>query len=157
MQPNGSGRAPEENSLGSVNSVNPSGAPIPRQVLLVTLTYFAIQIVLRLLISNSADRDEADQLVQTQKLSWGYGPQPPLYTWIPLAFLKVFGLSLLPVLLLKNLLLFCTYLLTYLNAKFTTNRHDCGVAAAASLLFIPQIAWESQRDLNHSVLASTLA
>jgi hypothetical protein len=30
------------------------------------------------------------------------------------------------------------------------------VAAAASLLFIPQIAWESQRDLTHSVLSATL-
>jgi 4-amino-4-deoxy-L-arabinose transferase-like glycosyltransferase len=32
----------------------------------------------------------------------------------------------------------------------------CGVAAAASLVFIPQIVWESQRDLTHSVLASAL-
>lgn len=124
---------------------------------MLLLLYFALQIVIRLLVSDSADRDEADQLVQTQKLSWGYGPQPPLYTWIQLAFIGAFGLNLFSIALLKNLLLFGTYLLTYFNARAATNRHDCGVAAAASLLFLPQFAWESQRDLNHSVLVSTLA
>jgi len=127
-----------------------------RQFIGVLLLYFIVQIILRVWISPSVDLDESEQLVLTQKLSWGYGSQPPLYTWIQFAFFKIFGLSVFALSLLKNILLFCTYLLTYLNARIITRRHACAVAAAASLLFIPQVAWESQRDLTHSVLASTL-
>src|SRR5215469_6657131 len=127
-----------------------------RQFIGVLVLYFIVQIILRVWISPSVDLDESEQLVLTQKLSWGYGSQPPLYTWIQFAFFKLFGLSVFALSLLKNILLFCTYLLTYLNARIITRRNACAVAAAASLLFIPQVAWESQRDLTHSVLASTL-
>jgi 4-amino-4-deoxy-L-arabinose transferase-like glycosyltransferase len=122
----------------------------------VLLGYFALQIVLRVLISSSVDLDESDQFVLTQKLSSGYGSQPPLYTWLQFFFFQIFGISVFSAALLKNLLLFCTYLFTYLNARLITRNHLCGVAAAASLVFIPQIVWESQRDLTHSVLASAL-
>lgn len=131
--------------------------PTPRQFFGVLLVYFTLQIILRVCISSSLDLDESEQLVLTQKLSWGYGSQPPLYTWIQFGFFKMFGLSVFGLSLLKNILLLCTYIFTYLNARFITRRHAAGVAAAASLLFIPQIAWESQRDLTHSVLAATLA
>jgi 4-amino-4-deoxy-L-arabinose transferase-like glycosyltransferase len=127
------------------------------QFLGLLLGYFLLQIILRLWISSSLDLDESEQLVLTQKLSWGYGSQPPLYTWIQFLFFKVFGPSVFGLSLLKNILLFCTYLLTYLNARLITGRPICGMAAAASLLFIPQIVWESQRDLTHSVLAAMLA
>jgi 4-amino-4-deoxy-L-arabinose transferase-like glycosyltransferase len=157
MQPDASPVSESELRLGREKRKGPADGPTATQLLVVILIYFAAQIVLRTLISNSADLDESDQLIQTQKLSWGYGPQPPVYTWIQIGFIKAFGLSIFSLALLKNLLLFCAYLLTYLNARFITQRHDCGTAAAASLLFIPQIAWESQRDLNHTVLAATLA
>src|ERR1051325_7877668 len=133
-----------------------AGGPGVKQFLAVVALYFGIQVVLRLLISGTTDLDESNQLVLTQKLSWGYGPQPPLYTWIQIGMFKLFGMSIFSLTVLKNLFLFGTYLFTYLNAKWLTGRHDCGVAAAASLLFIPQIAWDSQRDLTHSVLASTM-
>jgi len=130
--------------------------PTARQFFGLLLIYFTLQIFLRVCISSSLDLDESEQLVLTQKLNWGYGSQPPLYTWIQFGFFKVFGLSVFGLSLFKNILLFCTYLFTYLNARFITRRHIAGVAAAASLLFIPQIAWESQRDLTHSVLSATV-
>jgi len=130
--------------------------PTARQFFGFLLLYFTLQIILRVLISSSLDLDESEQLVLTQKLSWGYGSQPPLYTWIQFLFFRVFGPSVFGLSLLKNILLFCTYLFTYLNARFITRSHACAMAAAASLLFIPQIAWESQRDLTHSVLSATL-
>lgn len=130
--------------------------PSFRQFFGLLLIYFTLQIILRLWVSSSLDLDESEQLVLTQKLSWGYGSQPPLYTWIQFGFFRLFGVSVFGLSLLKNILLFCTYLFTYLNARFITRSHVCGVAAAAGLLFIPQISWESQRDLTHSVLAATL-
>lgn len=142
--------------IGKAVAIGKSDFHTTRQFIGVLVIYFILQIILRVLISPSLDLDESEQMVLTQKLSWGYGSQPPLYTWIQFAFFKIFGLSVFALSLLKNILLFCTYLLTYLNARIVTRRHACAVAAAASLLFIPQIAWESQRDLTHSVLASTL-
>jgi 4-amino-4-deoxy-L-arabinose transferase-like glycosyltransferase len=55
------------------------------------------------------------------------------------------------------LILSCTFLFTYLNARFITRNHAAGAAAALALFFAPQLAWESQRDLSHTVLASALA
>ena len=128
----------------------------PRNFFGLLLIYFTLQLILRVWISSSLDLDESEQLVLTQKLSWGYGSQPPLYTWLQFAIFKFFGASVFSLSLFKNILLFCTYLFTYLNAQLITRNRACAMAAAASLLFIPQIAWESQRDLTHSVLAATL-
>jgi 4-amino-4-deoxy-L-arabinose transferase-like glycosyltransferase len=130
--------------------------PTPRDFFSLLLIYFTLQLILRIWISSSLDLDESEQLVLTQKLSWGYGSQPPLYTWLQFGLFKFFGVSVFSLSLLKNILLFCTYLFTYLNARLITRSRACAMAAAASLLFIPQIAWESQRDLTHSVLAATL-
>src|SRR5512146_1882378 len=134
---------------------SPSRASI-RNLGLLLLAYFGIQLVLRVMISPSADLDEADQLVLTQKACWGYGPQPPVYTWIQIGFFKGFGLSIFSLALFKNILLFSIYVLTFLNSRFITGNCLCGIASAALLFFLPQVAWESQRDLTHSVLASTL-
>jgi len=131
--------------------------PAPRQLFSCLAVYFALQVVIRTFLSDSADLDETDQLLLTQKLSWGYGPQPPLYTWLQIGFFSVFGQTIFALSLFKNLLLLCTYGLTYWNARLVTRSQACGVAAAMSLLLLPQVAWESQRDLTHSVLASTFA
>ena len=118
------------------------------------LVYFGLQTLIRTWLSGTVDLDESEQLILTQKFSWGYGSQPPLYTWIQMFFFKLCGVSVLGLALLKNLLLFCIYLFTYLNVRFVTRSHVCGVLGAVSLLFIPQVSWESQRDLTHSVLAT---
>lgn len=156
--------------------VNPGAAPVPsaahanssrgsadapavsvRRFLILLVVYFGAHVLIRTLLSHSADLDESDQLVLTQKASWGYGPQPPLYTWIQFAFFAVFGTSIFALALFKNLLLLGTGTLAYLNTRLITRSPASGIAAAASLFFIPQFAWESQRDLTNSVLASTLA
>ncbi len=127
-----------------------------RQFFALLVGYFALHVIIRTLLSSSVDLDESEQLVMTQRLSWGYGSSPPLYSWLQAAVFSVFGRSVFSLALFKNLLLLSTYSLTYWNARLITRTHACGVAAALSLLFIPDVAWESQRDLTHSVLASTL-
>jgi 4-amino-4-deoxy-L-arabinose transferase-like glycosyltransferase len=119
--------------------------------------YFLVHIVVRVTISDSLELDEAEQLVLGQKLSWGYGTKPPLYSWLQIGFFRLFGESVLALSLFKNLLLFCTYLCTFLAARKLTDQAETALIAALSLLMIPQIAWESQRDLTHSVLATTVA
>lgn len=119
-------------------------------------SYFLLQLVIRLFVSPGLELDEAEQLLLTQQLSLGYGSQPPLYTWLLSGLFALFGVNLFPLALLKNLLLFSTYLLTYKAARSLGYNRNASIAAMLSLLFIPQIAWESQRDLTHSVLAVAL-
>jgi 4-amino-4-deoxy-L-arabinose transferase-like glycosyltransferase len=128
----------------------------PRSFFLLLLIYFALQTVVRTLISGTVDLDESEQLILTQKFAFGYGSQPPLYTWLQMLFFKTFGVSVFALALLKNLILLGIYIFTYLNVRLITRRHVCGMLGAVSLLFLPQVAWESQRDLTHSVLASAM-
>lgn len=127
-----------------------------RFVRLVAL-YFAVQIALRIITSPTADLDESEQLVFTQVFQWGYGPQPPLYTWLQMVFFQLFGVSVFSLALLKNLLLFGAYYFTYDSARRITNEHRAGVTAALLLFIFPHISWESQRDLTHTVLAAMMA
>ncbi|MCG8546683.1 MAG: glycosyltransferase family 39 protein [Alphaproteobacteria bacterium] len=114
--------------------------------------YFAVHVVLRLLISPSLGKDEAEQVLLAQELAWGYGSQPPLYTWLVAAVFRVVGDGILGLSLVKNLLLAGAYLLTYATVHLMTEKRVPALLAAASLLFLPQVAWESQRALTHSVL-----
>lgn len=118
---------------------------------------FAAHVLVRLITSTNATLDESEQLVFTQSFQWGYGPQPPLYTWLQSLVFKVTGPSILGLAMLKNLLLFAAYGFTYSATRELTRSHAAGVVAAFSLFFLPQMAWESQRDLTHSVLVTAVA
>ena len=121
------------------------------------LAYFAVQVVLRVACSTSVDLDESEQAVLCQKFCWGYGSDPPLYTWIQMPFFRVFGHSVFALSLLKNLLLLSTYWLTYVTARLVTRNTLTAFAAAISLFYLPGVAWESQRDLTHSIFAATFS
>ena len=129
----------------------------PRKIFAFVLAYYALQTVLRLFTSGCAEYDEAEQLIMSQQLHWGYGVQPPLYTWLQTGFFKVFGVNLFALALLKNLLLCGTCFFVYRSTKAMTESEPTALAALASLFLLPQIAWESQRDQTHSVLATMLA
>lgn len=129
----------------------------PSRFLRLVALYFGVQIVLRLITSPTADLDESEQLIFTQVFQLGYGPQPPLYTWLQMVFFQVFGVSLFSMALMKNLLLFGAFYFTYDSARRITGEHRAGVTAALMLFMFPHIVWESQRDLTHTVLAATMA
>ncbi len=125
--------------------------------LYILALYFLLQVILRVVLSHSLGLDEAEQMLLTQKFAWGYNAQPPLYSWIQTLFFKVFGETLFALALFKNILLFTTYYFLYKSALLLTKNDTLALIAAASLFLIPQIAWESQRALTHSILLTTLA
>ncbi len=130
--------------------------PLERQSLffLIALAgYFILHVVLRVTISPSLDYDEAEQALLGQWLLPGYTEQPPLYTWIQYLLFHVFGKTVLAISLLKNTLLLLTYLLVFLIARRVMANQRLAMLAALSLLLIPQIGWESQRDMTHTTLA----
>jgi hypothetical protein len=130
--------------------------PSAKQFFVLLLIYFGLHLIFRTLISESAGIDEAYQLTTGQELAWGYGPHAPLYTWLMLCFLKIFGSSDFSLTLLRELLLLGTYTLTYFAARDLTRSHVCGILAALALQFHPSLVWESQRELTNSIVASTM-
>ena len=130
--------------------------PTPRQFLVLLLAYLGLHLALHTLASDAIGIDEADQVALTQGWNWGYGPQPPLYSWLLLLFTGVLGPSPFTLTLLREVMLFAIYGLTYASARRITYSHACGVAAAVALQFHPTIVWESQRELTHSILASAM-
>jgi len=114
--------------------------------------YFSLHILLRVLVSDSLDYDEAEQALLGQWLLPGYTEQPPLYTWVQYFLFELFGKNVFAVSLLKNVLLFLSYLFVYLSAGRLLKDTRAAILATTSLLLIPQIAWESQRDMTHTTL-----
>jgi 4-amino-4-deoxy-L-arabinose transferase-like glycosyltransferase len=119
-------------------------------------SYFFLHFLIRINLSDSLDMDEAEAVFAFQHLRLGYGTQPPLYNWLQWLMFQAFGLNLFALSALKNALLMATYLSVFYLARPLTGTRGA-MAASASLLLFPQIGWESQRDLTHSVLLTTLA
>jgi 4-amino-4-deoxy-L-arabinose transferase-like glycosyltransferase len=133
--------------------MNATNSITTRKFLAFTFAYFALQTILRVLTTRSVELDYAEQLVMAQEFRWGYGVQPPLYTWVQSLFFGVFGVNILALALLKNLILFGSCFFIYKSVRAMTADIRAAAVASSSLFLLPQFAWESQRDQTHSVLA----
>ncbi|HUS36785.1 MAG TPA: glycosyltransferase family 39 protein [Verrucomicrobiae bacterium] len=125
--------------------------------LIVLAIYFGLHVATRSFVSNNLQLDEAEQLVMAQQWRLGYGSQPPLYNWLQNSLFSVIGVNVFALSLLKNTSLFAAYAFAYFAAREILLKPSLAALAAASMLFIPQLAWESQRDQSHLVLATTCA
>ena len=116
--------------------------------------YFIAHVVIRTATSTSLDFDESEQVLLSQSLLLGYNSQPPLYTWIQRGLFELFGVSVFSLALLKNLLIWLTYWCVFESVRKATGNLRLAAIATLGLLSIPQIAWESHRDLSHTVAAT---
>lgn len=123
----------------------------PSIFFLIIGLYFFVNLLVRLALPDSLELDEAQQSLVSQWLALGYDTQPPLYNWIQTAIFSAIGPSVFALSILKNLFLFATYSFYYLAARQVTKHAGFAVIAAFSLLTLPEIVWEAQRDLTHSV------
>jgi 4-amino-4-deoxy-L-arabinose transferase-like glycosyltransferase len=118
---------------------------------LLLAIYFAVNVALRLALPNSLELDEGQQLFLAQWLAVGYDTQPPFYNWLQYGVVQVLGDTVLALSLLKNLMLFCCYGLVGAAAHLVIRNKALAIIAVLGMLTIPQIVFESQRDLTHSV------
>lgn len=125
----------------------------PTAVFVLLALYFLVQLAIRLVLPHSLELDEGQQLFFAQWFAWGYDSQPPLYNWVQYGVSRLLGPNLLSLALLKNLVLFASYLCFGLAALAILRSRELAIVATLSLLTIPQIAFESQRDLTHTVAA----
>ncbi len=120
---------------------------------LVLAVYFAVQVLIRFIIPHGLELDEAEQVYLSQWLLPGYGAQPPFYNWLQHGAIQIFGISLITLSGLKGLILFLSYMFYYLAARQVLEDKRLAVIAALGLLTIPQVSFEAQRDLSHTVAA----
>lgn len=119
--------------------------------------FIVLHLLIRLGMGGTLELDEAEQIILGQQLELGYNTQPPLYTWIQWLFFQLFGAGIFALALLKSLLLFSIYLFTWLIARQVIPSSRMALLASFSLCLIPSIAWESIRDLTHTVLVTAIA
>lgn len=125
---------------------------IARYTVWIIFAYFAAQLAIRVGLSGNLETDEA-QFVGNTDLALGYGnSHPPLYNWLVAGALWITGSWAGAVAIVKTAFLAGTYLCVYDAGRRISGQHLTGLIAAASLLFLPQIVWQSQVTLAHSVM-----
>ncbi|WP_254799496.1 ArnT family glycosyltransferase [Falsochrobactrum tianjinense] len=124
---------------------------LPLAVIFI-LCYFAFQALLVTFASNGAGLDDAEQLANISYLDWGYGgSQPPLYTWIASLATSILGTSMLTLQIVKFSILASLFLSIFAAMRLLGFSRAVASAGMLGLFLIPQIGWESQRALTHSV------
>ncbi|WP_310298676.1 glycosyltransferase family 39 protein [Rhizobium sp. BE258] len=124
---------------------------VPAWLFALLASYFAVHVVVRLMLPATLGIDEAQQVFRLQWLAAGYGEQPPFYNWLQYAVFSVAGVSVATLAIVKNAMLFGAYVFFALTARMLLHDRMLVVAATLGLLTIPQVAFEMQRDLTHSV------
>jgi 4-amino-4-deoxy-L-arabinose transferase-like glycosyltransferase len=119
------------------------------------LALAAAHVVVRVTISPALKTDEAQQILWSQHLQWGYGAQPPLYTWLQWGLNQLFGPSVLSLALLKHALIALTCAFMWLAARELMERRAAWWSAA-SLWLLPPFGWYSMRDQTHTVLVTAM-
>ncbi|UXM94594.1 glycosyltransferase family 39 protein [Bartonella sp. HY329] len=123
--------------------------------LIFIVGYFLCEALFVSFISNGAGLDDAEQLANISFFDWGYGgSQPPLYTWILIAATSVFGTHFFVLQLVKFSILGSLFLSVYFGLRNLKVRLLVAASAMLGIFLLPQIAWESQRALSHSVLGT---
>ncbi|SDW41878.1 Dolichyl-phosphate-mannose-protein mannosyltransferase [Celeribacter indicus] len=128
---------------------SPEDRRAARLFLIAITLYFAAQIVLRVTLGGALETDEAEMMLMTPGLRWGYGPQLPLYNWLQIGLFALFGKTLFALSLLKNALLWGTYALLFTGLRAAVPARTATLATL-SLFLIPDIAWEAERATTHS-------
>lgn len=123
----------------------------------LVVLYFLCNQILQFLLSGTADLDQAEQLLVSQDFKLGYSAQPPLYTWVVKALFSITGPSLFLLLLLKSVVLSMLAVSIVCIGRLFSFTVQQQIIAVISIVFLPQIIWESQRDLTHSPLATAMA
>lgn len=103
-------------------------------------------------ISPVLNIDDAREALFSQTLAWGYQPrQPPLYTWLAWGAVRLGGISVLTLTVLKYLVLAVAYGFAYLTARHVLDDPRLAPLSAFSLLLLLPIGWFVHDDLTQSV------
>jgi hypothetical protein len=98
--------------------------------------------------------DEAEQLIYLPHFWMGYGSsQPPLYSWLSAIGAQLFGTTILSLKIVKYLVILLGAVCVAMSVRRLGYSRAAAAAAMLGLFTIPEIIWEMQRALTHSVAA----
>jgi len=119
------------------------------------ILYFAFEACFVNFISLGAGLDDAELISNISFWNWGYGgSQPPLYTWIAYSLTQIFGLHFLLLQFLRFGILGSGFFAVYLGLRGLNIKPPPAIWGCLAVFLLPQISWESQRALIHSVLGT---
>lgn len=120
---------------------------------LAVLAWVLAAVAMRTALSPALKWDQAEQMLWSQQLAWGYGPQPPLYTWLQWGANALLGPSVLAAALVKGVLMALNLLFWALAAREVMPASRAP-AAALGVLLLPVSLWIGVRDVTHTLLVS---
>jgi 4-amino-4-deoxy-L-arabinose transferase-like glycosyltransferase len=131
--------------------------PVDGAIAFIAL-YFLFQTLTLALVSHwmgtGVSIDDAEQLVYLPHLQLGYGSsQPPLYSWLSFLGAQIFGTTILMLKVVKYLVLFLAVVSVAATVRLLGYSRGAAAAAMLGLFTIPEILWEMQRALTHTVAA----
>jgi dolichyl-phosphate-mannose-protein mannosyltransferase len=126
--------------------------PGPQTFALLLAAYTIGHAALRVWISPILNIDDAREAIFSQTLAWGYQPrQPPLYTWLVWATVRLAGVSVASLTGLKYAVLAVAYAFVYLTARRVLVEPRLAPLATFSLLLLLPVGWFVHDDLTQSV------
>jgi hypothetical protein len=123
-----------------------------RFAVLVLAGYLSVHLLLRLALSPSLIPDEAELALFSQSLAWGYSEQPPLYSWLVWGAVRLLGLSVFSLTLVRMLVLATVPLALHATACAVLRQRSIPLLCVLSLFLFPSFAWNSLNYLTHSLL-----
>lgn len=129
-----------------------AGLASPRVFLVTVAGYATMIFLLRGFMFPAASGDEAEQLLFSQQIAWGYHVRnPPLYTWFVIGAMQVTGVAIHAVTFVKVTFLALTYLFLYYAGRRIFRDPLLAALAALSPLAIYYVAWDAVLGYSHSI------
>ncbi|MEM8785489.1 MAG: glycosyltransferase family 39 protein, partial [Pseudomonadota bacterium] len=128
-----------------------------RIVLFILIGYCVLHFIVRLTVSPVFSLDEAEQMLFSQDLQWGYRfRHPPLITWLTALTQEVFGLNRWSFFALKYAIMAGGFVALFFAAQEILK--DTRLAASATFLWglTYVLGWYPHADLMHTVLLTSL-
>ena len=125
----------------------------PRTVFGIWVSLFAVICIIRTFVFVGIGADESEALILAQEWRLGYGPiNPPLFVWLLIPALELFGVDIGVVIALRFLILTgaCSFL--YLSARHILQDTALAALAALTPVAIYYFAWDSLFHYSHSAL-----
>lgn len=122
---------------------------------LAIFAYIAIHFLIRILLSQTFQVDDAEQIRLSQELLLGYPiPQPPMYSWLSWSMFQIFGTGLFALTLLKYILITLTFWVTWLVSGQLFQHLQTRYIATFSYLLMPSFAWHMHQGFTHTIMIS---
>jgi hypothetical protein len=122
------------------------------------LSVFVVaQFIIRGLLYPAAPTDDAEQMLFSQSLRWGYDVvNPPLYTWLVIAVQQLTGVENGSVSLIKFPAYWMIFHFLYVLGRRAIEDTRLAVMAALSPLLLYYVAWDAVLSYSHTILATAL-